>query len=150
MLKGIARSQTAHAQTRLPVTPGIMRKLQEVCISGQLSNYQSRMLWAVCCLGYFGFLRSGEFTMSDLSTAPSICASDLEVDSHQNPSIVRVHLCRAKTNPFGAGVSIYVGRTGTPLCPVSALLNFMTVCPQGGGPLFVHEDSSPLTRSWFV
>ena len=34
--------------------------------------------------------------------------------------------------------------------PVSALLNFMAVRPQGGGPLFVHEDSSPLTRSWFI
>ena len=88
MLKGIARSQTAHAQTRLPVTHGIMRKLQEACISGQLSDYQSQMLWVACCLGYFGFLISGEFAMSDLSTAPSICASDLEGDSHQNPSIV--------------------------------------------------------------
>ena len=113
MLKGIARSQTAHAQTRLPVTHGIMRKLQEACISGQLSDYQSRMLWAACCLAILASLDLGN---SDLSTAPSICASDLEVDSHQNPSIVRVHLHSAKTDPFGTGVSIYIGRTGTPLC----------------------------------
>ena len=57
--------------------------------------------------------------MPDLSAPPpSICASDLKVDSHQNPSIVRVHLRRAKTDPFGAGVSIYIGKTGTPLSPV--------------------------------
>ena len=84
MLKGIACSQTAHAWTRLPVTPGIIRKLQEVCIFGQLGNYQSRMLWVAFCLGYFGFLRSRELTLLDLSASPSICASDLEVDSHQN------------------------------------------------------------------
>ena len=150
MLKGIARSQTAKARACLPVTPGIMLKLQEVCISGQLSDYDSRLLWAACCLGYFGFLRSGEFTLPDLSTPPSIFASDLEVDSHHNPSIVRVRLRRAKTDPFGEGVSIYVGRTGTSLCPVSALLNLMAVRPQSEGPLFVHEDSSPLTRSRFV
>ena len=39
MLKGIASSQTANAQTRLLVTPEIMLKLQEVCISGRLSDY---------------------------------------------------------------------------------------------------------------
>ena len=150
MLRGIARSQSAHARTRLPVTPGIMRKLQGVCISGHLSDYVSRLLWAACCLGYFGFLRSGEFTLPELSSPPSILASDLEVDCHQKPSIVRVHLRRAKSDPFGRGVSIYVGKTGTSLCPVSALLNFMAVRPQGEGPLFVHEDGSPLTRSHFV
>ena len=150
MLKGITRSQTASTRIRLPVTPGIMLKLQEVCISGRLSDYVSRLLWAACCLGYFGFLRSGEFTLPNQSSPPSILASDLAVDSHHNPSIVQVHLRRAKTDPFGQGVSICVGKTGTPLCPVSALLNFMAVRPQGEGPLFVHKDKSPLTRSQFV
>ena len=72
------------------------------------------------------------------------------MDSHHNPSIVRVHLRCAKTDPFDKGVSIHVGKTGTSLCPVSALLNFMAVRPPGEGPLFVYEDSSPLTRSRFV
>ena len=69
---------------------------------------------------------------------------------HQNPSIIWVHLCRTKTDLFGAGVSIYIGKTGTSLCPVSVLLNFMAVFPQGKGPLFMHEDNSPVTRSRFV
>ena len=45
---------------------------------------------------------------------------------------------------------ICVSKTGTPLCPVAALLNFMAVRPQGDGPLFVLENSSPLTRDKFV
>lgn len=150
MLKGIARVQSTTSQRRLPVTPAIMRKLQEVCMSGQLSNFESRLLWAACCLGYFGFLRSGEFTLPHPSSPPAILASDLAVDSHSSPSMVQVRLRRAKTDPFGQGVLIYVGKTGTPLCPVTALLNFMAVRPRGNGPLFVHDDGSPLTRDQFV
>lgn len=100
--------------------------------------------------GLFGFLRSGGFTLPELSSPPSILSSDLEVDCHQNPTSVPVHLRHVTSDRFHSGVSIYVGKTGTFLCPVSALLNFMAVRPQGKGPVFVHKDGSPLTQSHFT
>ena len=42
-----------------------------------LSNPDNVMLWAACCLGFFGFLRAGEFA-TDSSFDPS---ADIQVDS---------------------------------------------------------------------
>ena len=108
------------------------------------------MLWTACCLGYFGFMRSGEFTSPSPGAQPSITVADVAVDSHDAPSVVKVFLRRAKTDPFGNGVNIYLGRTGSHLCPVLAVLSFLALRSSQDGPLLVHEDGSPLTRDQFV
>ena len=94
-------------------------------------------------------MRSGEFA-SDRSTVPAVCVSDMAVDSHSHQSLLRVKLCRAKTDPFGKGVEIFMSRTGTVLCPVAAILHYMAVHPKGEGSLLIHVDGSPLTRAQFV
>lgn len=42
------------------------------------------------------------------------------------------------------------GRTTTVLCPVSAILHYLSVCPNHNGPLLIHADGSPLSREQFV
>ena len=68
------------------------------------------MLWAACCMGFFGFMRAGEFTVKsaqevDLDTCLS--PMDVAVDNHTNPSMVKVHLKQSKTDPFRHGVDIF-------------------------------------------
>ena len=113
---------------------------------------EARLLWAACCLGYFGFMRSGEFAVRERSSPPPIQAADFAVDSHVSPSLARVTLRRAKTDPFGKGVEIYFGRTNAPICPVLGLLSYMAVRPAtaSSSPLLIHADGSPLTRDQFV
>ena len=149
VLKGIARCQPQAPLRRLPVTAAIMVKLQNTIPQVVQSPHEASLMWAACCLGYFGFMRSGEFT-SDSSTAPAVCVSDVAVDSHNHPSLLRVKLRRAKTDPIGKGVEIFMSRTGTVLCPVAAILHYMAVRPKGEGPLLIHADGSPLTRAQFV
>ena len=108
------------------------------------------MMWAASCLAFFGFLRSGEFTLQTAAAAPAIRASDAAVDSHTAPSVVCIHLRKAKTDPFGRGISLYLGRTGTDICPVAALLNYLSIRPRGDGPIFVHQDGSPLLKHQFI
>ena len=72
------------------------------------------MLWAACCTGFFGFLWAGEFTCPSRRAYNSDMLSprDISVDSHEQPTVVSVHLRRSKIDPFGDGVTIYLGRTG--------------------------------------
>ena len=146
--QAVARYSTWESSPAL--TAGIMHKLQEAWANVPPDDrINASMLWAACCLGYFGFMRAGEFT-SDSREPPAIRASDVAIDSHTSPSVVRIHLRRAKTDPFGKGVFIYLVRTQLPLCPVVAVLNYLVVRPPGEGPLFIHRDGTPLTRGSFV
>ena len=76
--------------------------------------------------------------------------ADIRVDSRENPSFLAITLRGSKTDPYGLGQVLYVGRTGSPICPVAAVLSFLAVRPPSAGPLFVHADSSPLTRAQLI
>ena len=137
VLKGIKRvSQPLMRRHRLPITPTILRALHAVW-----SRHPDRdkvMLWAACCLAFFGFLRAGEFTCPSLSAfSPGMLSrEDVAVDSHANPSVMTVTLKHSKTDPFGAGVTIFLGKTGDILCPVSAMLGYLATATSTSGPLF--------------
>ena len=132
---------------RLPITPAILRSLHRRWSPSPVS-YRSRLLWAACCLGFFAFLRSGEFTCPSSAAYDSSMLSwgDIQVDSHDHPSYLRIVLRHSKTDLFGAGVSLFVGATGDTLCPVAAVLSYLSVRPSGPGPLFMYQDGRPLSR----
>jgi hypothetical protein len=62
------------------------------------------MLWAACCVGFFGFLRVAEFTAQsreEFDPSASLMLEDLAVDQHENPSRVQIRLKQSKMDPFG-------------------------------------------------
>ena len=63
-LIGIKRSQAASSplRTRLPITLQMIQKLKQL-FSQLPSSYDNTMLWAPCCLAFFGFLCVSEFTV---------------------------------------------------------------------------------------
>ena len=72
VLWGVARSPSHQGGThrRLPL-------LVQSCISywGVWSgdNFESRLLWLATCVGYFGFMRAGEFTAIGTPPPASLC-----------------------------------------------------------------------------
>ena len=109
-------------------------------------------MWAACCLGFFGFLRCGEFTCQSWSTYDSLMLSpgDIQVASITNPTVQQVTLRRSKTDTFGAGVTIHLGRSDDILCPVKAVLAYLAVRPAMPGPLFLPSSGVPLSRQFLV
>ena len=98
----------------------------------------------LCCLGFAALLCSGEFT------CPSVGAYDLSmlsmlVDSHTSLTLLVVRLRHSKTDIFGTRVSLYVGATGSPNCPVAAVLAYMSICPPQPEPIFIKQDGRPLS-----
>ena len=106
------------------------------------------MLWAAFCLGFFGFMRACEFTFEDgQDSQTSLLASDVTTDSHLDPQILTIHFRHSKTDQFGAGHHIHLGRTHDTLCPVTSVLSYMAIRPNTADRLFVFQDGSALTRS---
>ena len=132
----------------MPITQAILHTLKDQWAAAAVADKDFIMLWAACCLGFFGFMRAGEFTVTQVSKfdpPASLCLGNVTVDDHQVPSLVRVQLKQSKTDPFRRGVSIYLGRTHLDLCPVVAILAYVAVRPVYNGPFFVFTDGSFLT-----
>ena len=141
-LAGIRRWKPKAGGTRLPKTPLVLRAIKKV-LDAASTDYQNILLWAAS-----GSCDRVNFTTSTTAFNPSchLSIQDVAIDSHSNPTLVQLHLKQSKTDQFRQGAFIYLSRTGTDLCPVSALLAYLAIRGDAPGPLFIHQDKSPLTK----
>ena len=151
VLKGI-RVQAArignHPRPRLPITPSILHKLRRVWLAGN-PTFNNIMLWAASTTTFFGFCRSGEITVqceSKFDPQTHLCFSDVAVDNAMNPSTISITLKYSKTDQFRKGVKLVMGKTNDDLCPVTALLSYLSHCGNAPGPLFHWDNHTPLSR----
>ena len=148
-LKGIKRLKSRPADKHLPITPFVPSR-----ICGVLDRWphdkDNIMFWAACCLGFFAFLRSGEFTVPSLASFDPSRHLTTEVDDVANPSMLFVYLKSSKCDQSRLGVTLCMGKTDSHLCQVAAILVYMAVRGTSPGPLFVFQDATPLTQSELV
>ena len=57
---------------------------------------------------------------------------------------------RSKCDQFGAGVCVHLGKTNSPMCPVTALLAYMASRRESPGPFFRDQQGRPLTKAVFI
>ena len=154
VLKGIKKekAKAAPLPTRMPITIDIMVKIKAALLRCP-SKYDNVLLWAACCLAFFGFLRCGEFTVpsqNEYDPTAHLSLEDIAVDSKSAPTVIQVNIKQSKTDPFRQGVQLYLGKTSTDICPVSAILPYLAIRGARIGPLFILEDGSYLTRQRFA
>ena len=85
------------------------------------TNPDSAMLKAACCLAFFGFLRSAEFTTNSASKfdpTAHLSFRDIAIDSRLAPSLICIHIKQSKTDTFRQRVFLYIGRSHADICPV--------------------------------
>lgn len=155
-LKGLKLRQAKKASTRprprLPVTPAILRSMRKFWEEDRHSR-DNIMLWAACCMCFFGFLRSGEVTVPSLKEYDAeghLSEGDVSLDSLSNPTVVQVLIKASKTDPFRKGVTLYLGKTGNDLCPVAAVAAYLAVRGRSPGPFFRFTSGVPLSREVLV
>ena len=127
-----AAIQRTHAtqistKVRLPIIPTILLKLKEHW-SPQRTNNDIMMIWAAATLCFFGFFHSGEITAPTekaFDSTKHLGWGDVTIDSTEDPQLLKVHLKKSKSDQLGKGVDAYIGKTGGPLCPVTAIWQFV-------------------------
>ena len=99
IMRGIKRSQAEagnNPRPRLPITPDIMSMIHRFLPPSR----DGAMVWAACCLGFFGFLRAGESTVPSLEAydpTSHLSLADIALDSHTAPSILQVHIAVSRS-----------------------------------------------------
>ena len=116
-------------------------------------SFNLAMLRAAASTCFFGFFRSGEITVPSRSTFDPLIHlawGDVAVDGSLPPSSVRIHLKRSKCDQLGRGVDIFLGRSGSPTCPVEEIIRYVSPRGPAPGSFFRLADRSPLTKAAFV
>ena len=109
------------------------------------------MLWAACTLAFFGFFRSGETSDQAFDPTVHLTTDNVLVDSLNSPSTLCVRLKQSEIDTFRIGVNVWIGKTDIVLCPVAAVLSFLSMYSTGEGPLFIFfQDGRAVTRNRLV
>ena len=88
IFRGIKKCQAATHPPRigLPITIQILHGIHRLL--SQKPSHTNTMLWAACCLAFFGFLCVSEFTIPNERSYDSSChlsLQDVAIDSRENP-----------------------------------------------------------------
>ena len=138
-----ARLGTTPARVRLPVTPSLLQQLRQYL---DATVHEERIaIWAICCMAFFGCFRLGELLLespTNFDQHRHLAWGDVAVDDRADPHMLRIRLKQSKTDQFLKGADIVVGRTGTDLCPVAAVLGYIATRGPRPGPLFPERAST--------
>ena len=134
LLRGIKRLHGCPADSRLPITPTLLRSF---CQFLNLSYPDHLTLWGAMIVAFFGFLRSNELL--------ALTRNDISRTGEGYDVKIRL----SKTDPFRAGVTICLRPTGdSSLCPVAALDHLLMQVPPGPTqPILQLQGGSKLSRS---
>ena len=100
--------------------------------SREPQSYNNIMLWAACCLAFFGFMRVWEFTIQNqdgYDKSSHLSISDISVNSRRQPNLLKVTIKQSKTDPFRKGANVYLGAklTQKPICPILGILPYLAI-----------------------
>ena len=150
--RGVKRSQGDHPRVRLPITIHHLHLFYALLAVPYTQHFDSLMVWAAMTLAFFGFLRLGELTCnSKFSPEIHLAPRDVRFFPHQgNPDFMTLGIKASKTDPFRSGHTITIGKTGLPLCPISAMQKYLQARDTSSGPLFIYSSGTPLTKTALV
>ena len=107
------------------------------------------MIWTAMLTAFHGFLRVSEYTAPRIRQYDPTRTLSLQ-DVTIAPNSVTLHIKASETDPFRQGMTIHLFRNHTHLCPIQAMLHYLSCRPHHNGPLFIRHDGRFLTRQGFA
>lgn len=153
VMRGIKRALgTASTRTRLPLTNSLIRKVVDQLLTDPSIPPQDRkMLQAAVLLAFHGFLRCAEFVANEHGPFDRRFDANCESVSilyRDGRPTMQFHVKRSKTDPYAKGMTIHIGPTVSPYCPVLAMVEYLSRSrPPPTQPLFQFVSGTPLSRS---
>ena len=151
ILRGIKRSQGHQSKVRRPITLQLLNLFYHLLNVQRTDNRDSLMLWEATTLAFFGFLRVGELTYNS-TFDPKLYLHGQRHNFYAKEftpcQYTLVRLKVSKTDPFRQGQTIVIGKTKSPMCPISAMVAYLNSRPlsSDSGPLFTYVSGGLLTR----
>ena len=154
LLRGIKRvNSRTRGTVQLPIIAQLMRRIKSALqIQAKADPYTPTLIWAACCLGFFGFLRCSEFLTPD-STAYSQdvhLSKDISLDNSSHPWKLLVKIKSSKTDQFRVGTTVVLGQMGNDLCPIASMLEYLNSRGNHPGALFQSREGQPIHHQLFV
>ena len=103
---------TRTVKIRLPITPAILHKIRDYWLP-KSTEPDIKMLWAAVVICFFGFFHSGEITVPSLNSfdpSSHLAWGDVSLDNVLDPTMLKVHLRKSKTDQLKKGVDVYIGK----------------------------------------
>ena len=141
VLKGIKSDQPKRmpaGRSWLPITPDILQRIWKVW-NRDPGNPDLIMLWAACTTCFFGFLRSGQIVVpsaKEFKPGVHLSFGDVTLDNPEDPQVVQINMKASKTDPFQKGITVFLGKTKSVLCPVAAMAVYLASRKGDPGPFF--------------
>ena len=115
VIKGIKREQLQRKSPRqyLPITADIMANIYTT-LAHTPNDPHCVMIWAACCIAFFGFLRCSEFTIpiqQKFDLEVHLTLNDIAINNKSTPSVVCFIIKQSKIDPFRQGVDLFLGIT---------------------------------------
>ncbi|XP_060089026.1 integrase/recombinase xerD homolog [Heteronotia binoei] len=148
MLEGWSRERGPRVDDRQPISPSVLKGLFGSWPAICSSTFEAALFHAASLVAFFGALRISELVMQSKTDFSmwALQAGDVKIDQGQVVLTIR----RSKTDQWRKGSVITLGQcTVHELCPVRAVRCYVRFRGLGDGPLFRHEDGSPLTKYQF-
>lgn len=158
-LRGVFRVHGTPRQPRYPVTIDILRR---ICAANTGDPWEDRLFAAAATLGFYGFLRAGEFVIKARTYNASVHPAVGDVAFHVKDTVAgqalrgfEFTIKASKTDQFRVGSKIFIGVGLALPCPVIAMASY--AAPRAhlpdtapSSPLFVHADGTIFTHAQFI
>lgn len=154
VLRGVKRSQKTAKRSRLPITYSVLQTMVKFLLNKHSEVYTNLLLSVACTMGFFGFLRCGEFTSrtAKFNRSNDLCIGDIQIAP--DFSKYTVHLKISKTDSNLAGVTVPIFANGSDICPVVLMKRFYNLRVKSGAtkkdPLFLLSNGEILSRNIFI